>query len=66
MKKFVGNPDSASRRLHYIPNSDNRCKLRKIKNPQYFESILEVERKTYLKKNDCFWCIKNKPVPFNR
>ena len=65
MKKvFVINPDSASKRLHYIPNTDGRCKLDKIMNPIYLDSINKVDRRIYQKKNDCFWCIKNKKTTF--
>lgn len=64
-KQFVINPDSASKRLHYKPNADGRCKLKDIKNPIYVDSIKQVDRRLYPKKNDCFWCIRNKPnLPF--
>ena len=52
---YVVNPDSASKRIHYIPNSDGRCKLDKIKNPIKFKNLQSIDQTKY--PNKCKICM---------
>jgi len=53
--KYVVNPDSASKRIHYIPNSDGRCKLDEIKNPIKFKNLRSIDQTKY--PNKCKICM---------
>lgn len=52
---YIVNPDFASKMIHYIPNSDGRCKLDEIKNPIKFESLQEIDQSKY--PNKCKICM---------
>jgi len=52
---YLVNPDSASKMIHYLPNSDGRCHIDKIKKPLKFKNLKNIDRKSY--PNNCKICM---------